>query len=213
MDACARILWDYHHLGHTLAPSDAILVLGSHDTRVAEWGATLYLQGWAPLLVLSGGQGLLTRDWPEPEAERFAEIARGMGVPDEAILIENRSTNTGENILFTRQLLVACALDPQRVLLVQKPYMERRAYATIRQRWPEVEVIVTSPPIPFDDYPNAEISRERVIELMVGDLQRCKLYPALGYQIAQEIPPMVWQAYERLIEAGYTAHLVKETPS
>ncbi|HYK56616.1 MAG TPA: YdcF family protein, partial [Flavisolibacter sp.] len=104
--ALARKLWDYHHTNHSLQPSDCILVLGSHDTRVAERGAELYLQGWAPLLVFSGGLGRLTKEeWSETEAELFAKIAIEKGVPPDAILIENRSTNTGENILFTQQLL------------------------------------------------------------------------------------------------------------
>jgi Uncharacterized conserved protein len=102
----AKKLWDYHHMNHTLVNADCILVLGSHDTRVAERGAELYLQGWAPLLVFSGGLGNFTKDlWQEKEADLFAKIAIKMGVPQEAILVENRSSNTGENILFTQQLL------------------------------------------------------------------------------------------------------------
>lgn len=48
-------IWEYHRMHHTLRRSDAILVLGSHDTRVAERGAELYLGGWAPILIFSGG--------------------------------------------------------------------------------------------------------------------------------------------------------------
>ena len=58
--ALAQQLWDYHHVNQNLQKSDCILVLGSHDLRVAERGAELYLQGWAPLLIMSGGLGRLT---------------------------------------------------------------------------------------------------------------------------------------------------------
>src|ERR1044071_7329940 len=99
-------VWDYLHVNHTLKKADCILVLGSHDLRVADRGAELYLQGWAPLLIFSGGLGNLTRHiWNEPEADQFARIALEKGVPADSILIENRSTNTGENIVFSRQLL------------------------------------------------------------------------------------------------------------
>src|SRR6185295_8345840 len=99
-------LWRYHHMGHALEHSDAILVLCSHDTIVAERAVRLFLEGWAPLVVFSGGLGAITRRlWTEPEADRFAAIARSMGVPPDRIVIENRSTNTGENVRFTRQLL------------------------------------------------------------------------------------------------------------
>ena len=44
---------------------------------------------------------------------------------------------------------------------------------------------------------------------MVGDLQRIRIYPALGFQIPQEIPDDVWEAYERLVAAGYDSRLVR----
>ena len=205
----AKILWDYHHMHHQPVKSDCILVLGSHDLRVAERGAELYLQGWAPLLVFSGGLGNLTQHiWTESEADQFARIAIKLGVPREAILIENRSTNTGENILFTRQLLEQHNIHPSSFILVQKPYMERRSYATFKKHWPDKKLVVTSPQISFEDYPTEEIPLERVINIMVGDLQRIKIYPDKGFQVAQEIPPEVWAAGLQLIEYGFNSHLV-----
>ena len=160
----ARKLWDYHHLYHTPVPADCILVLGSLDLRVADRGADLYLEGLAPILIFSGGLGKVTKGmWKDPEADLFARIALDKGVPAEAIFIENQSTNTGENILFTQRLLEDKGLHPQRFLLVQKPYMERRSYATFKKHWPDKELIVTSPQIAFEDYPTPEMPMERVI--------------------------------------------------
>lgn len=132
MDARLRPLvekiWQYHQLNHTLSRADAIVALCSHDTIVAERAAELFLEGWAPLLVFSGGLGAITKHfWSEPEADQFARIAVRMGVPEDRILKETRSTNTGENVAFTRRLLAARGLDVRRFLVVQKPYMERRA--------------------------------------------------------------------------------------
>jgi uncharacterized SAM-binding protein YcdF (DUF218 family) len=206
----ARVLWDYHQMGHTPEKCDCLLALGSHDLRVAERAAELYLQGWAPLLVVSGGLGNLTLGvWTEPEADRFAAVARGLGVPSEAILIENRSANTGENIAFTRRLLAERNLDPGSFLVVQKPYMERRSFATFKKHWPEKTLRVTSPRLTLDAYPTAEIPLERVITIMVGDLQRIREYPAKGFQISQEIPGAVWDAYERLVALGFVGHLIR----
>lgn len=208
--ALAKRLWDYHHMNHKLEKSDCILALGSHDYRVADRAAELYLQGWASLLIFSGGLGNLTQHvWTESEADQFARIAVKHGVPSEAILIENKSTNTGENILFTRQLLKEKGLDPHSFIVVQKPYMERRSYATFKKHWPNKELIVTSPQFSFEDYPTEEIPAEKVINIMVGDLQRIKYYPAKGFQIEQDVPDDVWQACERLIEMGYNKHLIK----
>jgi uncharacterized SAM-binding protein YcdF (DUF218 family) len=206
----ARILWDYHHLNNEPAHTDCILVLGSHDLRVADRGADLYLQGWAPIIIFSGGLGNVTKGiWKDPEADRFARVALDKGVPSEAIFIENRSTNTGENILFTQKMLEEKGLVPQSFLLVQKPYMERRSYATFRKHWPDKDLLVTSPQITFEDYPTDEIPMERVINIMVGDLQRIRIYPQKGFQIPMEIPDAVWTAYEKLVDWGFTEHLAK----
>src|SRR5258708_37178772 len=151
--ALAQKLWDYLQLDQQIEKSDAILVLCSHDKRVAERAAQLFLDDWAPLLIFSGGLGSITRTfWTEPEADQFAAIAIRMGVPKENILIENRSTNTGENFRLTRKLLVEKGIDPQKFIVVQKPYMERRSFATFRKMWPEKDVIVTSPQVAFDEY-------------------------------------------------------------
>lgn len=104
-------------------------------------------------------------------------------------MIENKSANTGENVDFTKRLLDEKGLKFDTFILVQKPYMERRTFATFKKVWPEKSLIVTSPPISFEDYPNEEISKDKVINIMVGDLQRIKLYPGRGFQIFQEIPP------------------------
>jgi uncharacterized SAM-binding protein YcdF (DUF218 family) len=211
--ALAQTLWNYHLMKHQIAKADAILVLCSHDERVAERAAQLFHEGWAPLVIFSGGQGAITRSlWDEPEAERFARIAAGLGVPRESILIEAHSTNTGENIAFTKRLLVERGLDLQKFIVVQKPYMERRAFATFRQLWPEKELFVTSPQVSFDEYvahyTNGSLSAADVVGIMVGDLQRIKIYPARGWQIAQDIPADVWSAFEELVRAGYTKYLI-----
>jgi uncharacterized SAM-binding protein YcdF (DUF218 family) len=220
--ALAETVWNYHRMGHPLARVDCILVLGTYDIVVAEWGAQLFLDGWAPLLVISGGLGAITGSmWEESEAQKFARIAIAMGVPGDRILLEERSTNTGENILFTRRLLAESGIDPGSFLVVQKPYMERRAYATFRKLWPQKECLVTSPPSAFleylDRYSNPLLGVHRVISIMVGDLQRVKVYPEMGFQIPQEIPPDVWEAFERLVALGYDSHLVpgycKATPT
>lgn len=209
----AERIWHYHQMQHELEPADVILVLCSHDTKVAERGAQLFLEGWAPLLIFSGGLGAITsRMWTKPEADQFAEIAIQLGVPQEKILVENQSTNTGENIRFTRRLLAQKQIDPQKFILVQKPYMERRSFATFRKFWPEKELVVTSPQVSFDEYlksyANRELSSDEVISIMVGDLQRIKLYPEKGFQIPQDIPDEIWSAYEELVRAGYSKYLI-----
>jgi uncharacterized SAM-binding protein YcdF (DUF218 family) len=206
-------IWDYHRLGHALKKSDAIVVLCSHDRIVARYAAELWLAGWAPLLVFSGGLGVVTgRYWSVPEAEQFAAVAESMGVPREAMLLETESRNTGENVLFTRRLLDAKESGARSFVVVQKPYMERRSFATFRKVWPEAAIVVTSPPLSLDEYlagyTGDPLTPDDAIAIMVGDLQRIRLYAERGFQIPQEIPDEVWRAYEALVAAGYDGYLV-----
>lgn len=101
-----QCIWDYHLLNQPIKKSDAIFVLCSYDLRVAEHAAQLYLDGYAPLLIFSGAQGRATEGlFDLSEAETFANVAKDMGVPSSAILVETKATNTGENIFFTQDLL------------------------------------------------------------------------------------------------------------
>lgn len=210
VDKLAKKIWNYMLLHQQLEKTDLIIVFGSHDLRVAEYAADLYLQGLAPLILFSGKSGDLTENiWDKTEADKFAEVALSKGVNPEHILREIESTNSGENILFSKKLLEDKGIKPKKMLFVQKPYMERRLYASLKKQWPNIEFIISSPPISYEDYPFGDISREDMINVMVGDLQRIKEYPKLGYQIPQEVPEDIWDAYDRLIELGFDKRLIK----
>src|SRR5262249_55093402 len=116
---------------------------------------------------------------------------------DEAILVEPRSTNTGENIEFTRRLLDGREVGS--AVLISRPYQQRRAYATAKKRWPELDVVCASRPCPLDDYIASIGDRERVINMLVGDTQRIREYAERGYAIPQDMPAAVEAAFRRLI--------------
>jgi hypothetical protein len=206
----ARTLWDYLKLNQPLHKADCLLVMGSHDLRVAEYGAQLFIDGWAPMMVCSGGLGNQTRTlWDEPEARKFAKIARQMGVPEEKILLEEKSTNTGENIIFSRQLLQSKSINPLSILLVHKPYMERRAMATFQKLWPDKKAWVSSPPLIMEEYPNEDICMEEMINIMVGDFQRILIYPQKGFQNEQLQTEEANISFRSLVKQGFSKHLIK----
>jgi len=209
IDSAAQTLYSYHHLNQTLKKADAILMLGSNDVRVAEYASDLFLQGYAPLLIFSGGKGRMTSDsFTESEADTYAKVAISRGVPAESIITENKSTNTGENISFTQKILKEKGIVIHSFILVQKPYMERRVYATSKKNIPEIECVITSPNIPYEEYPNEAISKEMFLNAMVADMQRILIYPEKGFQIPQEVPESVMQAYVYLVEQGFSKQLL-----
>lgn len=122
-DTHAKVLWDYLQLHEAPVKSDIIFCLCSHDTRVAERAAQLMLNGLGGYLVFSGGVGKLTEGmFDKSEAEIFAAIAEKMGVSSEKIIIESKSTNTGENVRFTYDLLKEKGVRTNSLLLIQKPW-------------------------------------------------------------------------------------------
>ncbi|MFK0125428.1 YdcF family protein [Streptomyces nigra] len=207
--ADTRRLWDYHQMGHAPRPCSVAIGLGSHDLGVAETAVDLYKRGMAPLLVFTGSTSPTTRErMPRGEAVHYRERALELGVPDSAILVEPRARNTGENIRFSRELLEGAGVDVSSVLLISKPYEERRAYATARKLWPEVEVVSASTPMTLDEYVDSIGDTRLVIDMLVGALQRLLIYPEQGFMISQPVPDDVREAYERLCHAGFTSRLL-----
>ncbi|MBN9090367.1 MAG: YdcF family protein [Reyranella sp.] len=207
-----RTAWDFMRLVHPPVPADAILTLGSFDVRAAVHAAALWKAGLAPLIIMSGGiahrGGLLDTGWDKPEARVFADAAVAEGVPATAILLEEQAQNTADNFVLSRALAEQAGRRLRKLLAVAKPYMTRRGYATGRKAWPEVELLMQCEAIDVADYFAREAEPERTLLALVGDLHRIVVYPALGFQIAQDVPPAVIDALRRLVEAGYGARLV-----
>lgn len=207
--ADTRRLWDYHQMGHSARPCSVAIGLGSHDLGVADTAVALYMLGMAPLLVFTGATSPTTRErMPRGEAVHYRERALELGVPSSAVLVEPRARNTGENIRFSRSLLEEAGIDVSSALLISKPYEERRAYATARKSWPEVEIVSASTPMTLDEYVDSIQDARLVIDMLVGALQRLLIYPDQGFMIRQPVPNDVMEAYERLCREGFTSRLL-----
>ncbi|MDX3694927.1 YdcF family protein [Streptomyces europaeiscabiei] len=205
----AALIWAFHQMHHPVRPVDAAIGLGSHDLGVAAYSAELYRAGLFPTLVFTGANSPTTaKVFPRGEAVHFREHAIELGVPADAILLEPHAANTGQNITLSREVLAAVGIHPATVLLVSKPYMERRSYATARKLWPDVEIICASEPLELDDYLKSIGDDKLVLDMLVGDLQRVIEYPALGFAVEQEVPEDVHAAYESLIRDGFTSRLI-----
>ena len=209
LDGDVRVLWEYHQMHHELRPCSVGIGLGSHDLGVADFAGELFLRGLFPLLVFTGATSPTTRSrFPAGEAVHYRDRVVGLGVPAEAILIETDARNTAENIQFSRALLTKHHADVTSVLLISRPYQQRRAFATCRKVWPEVEVMCASQPVALSEYVARIGDATFVIDMLVGDTQRVIEYPQLGYAIAQDVPKAVVDAYLRLVDAGFTSRLI-----
>ena len=210
--ALGRVLWDYLRIGAPRERREAIVAFGGHDLRVADWAAQLWLDGWAPKLVLSGGLGYYTsKIWKEPEAHKFRRVAIERGVDAEAILVEDQSRNSGENVALTRQLLESNGLLLRRAICVQKPYLERRVHLTLQKQWPSCDFLLSSPPIAYEGYAQPDvIDFDKLVNELVGQVDRVERYPDLGFTVKTNIPEEVIAAKRQLVELGFANHLVSQ---
>lgn len=208
----ARIIWDYHYLRQSPLPADVLVALGTNDLRVAAFAADLFLEGYAPLLVCTGGMAhqddLLATAWDKTEAEMYADIAMKRGVPRDKILLETRALNTAENIRLTRELLPK---PPRNILIAVKPFMQRRVLATLAVEWPGMPATLASPDLTLDQYFTPELTPEKIINILMGDLQRIWVYAERGWSAPQPIPTEVREAYDELAAMGFTNHLIAES--
>ncbi|MET8078725.1 YdcF family protein [Streptomyces sp. NPDC005303] len=129
-------------------------------------------------------------------------------MPASAVLLEPRATNTGENIEFTKAVLAEADVKVSSVLLVSKPYEERRSYAMVRKMWPDVEVVCASTPMGLEEYASSVGDARMVIDMIVGALQRVLVFPRLGLAIEQDVPDTVVAAFERLCIEGFTSRFM-----
>ena len=209
-----QVIWDYLCLREEPQKADCIVGFGNFNTDIARRAAELYHQGYADKILFTGGLGRNTLGMlPEPEAVRFANVAMECGVPESALILEDKSTNTAENIRFTHDLLAKLGLPHDHLLGVHQPFMERRIKAAFGVYWPEVKLTVTSPQVTILEYleraKQQGISENASISVIVGDFQRMDLYAKLGYQIPQHIPDEAWDAFHALVAMGYDKQLAK----
>jgi uncharacterized SAM-binding protein YcdF (DUF218 family) len=205
----AESLYDFNQMHHELHPCSVGIGLGSHDPNVPTYAAELHHRHLFPVLVFTGGNAPTTVDrFPRGEAVHFREIAIEQGVPADAILIETKATHTGENVSRTRELLREHHVTVTSALVICRPYQQRRAYATFRTVWPDLEVICASRPLSLSDYMATIGDPAFVIDMMVGDTQRVIEYPRAGYTEEQEVPTGVQEAYQRLVRQGFTSRII-----
>ncbi|GAA3436356.1 YdcF family protein [Kutzneria kofuensis] len=133
-------------------------------------------RGGAPLMITSGGQG---PDEPVSEARAMADYLISTGVPAEAVLLEDKSTTTLENLTFSRQIMLKDKPD-YRCTIVTSNYHVLRAALYARRA--KVNGQVLGAPTARYFWPNAFL-REFVavlVEHRVKNIVLCLMFGAVG---------------------------------
>jgi hypothetical protein len=205
----ANLVWDFLRINDSLRPADVTVVLSCYDEEVNGVATSLVAgdaeEKYGKYVVASGGYGRLSEVDHMTEARQFYEQAIAHGISPERIKLEESSTNTGENLMFTRdQLLHDLNLDPETVLLVTPPFQAQRAKAAGQLLWPGRDFVMVSPDIPLMEYRRHKISRSDLIANVLGEVRRLTNPEYIGkYQAEVEVPSEILDSYEFLRNEGY----------
>lgn len=168
-----------------LKPADLGFVFGTRH-GVAEFcdeTARLWCEGYFPHVHVTGG---VTPGGMRSEAAIIRDGLLARGIPAQKISIEERATNTGENVEFSLPVIDAL-FDRRRignVIAVGKFQTSRRYLMTLQRHWPEVRKMLA--PIYYHDVP-----RERWMD-----------HPELREKILRE-----WKRIVPYFEKGFIAEV------
>jgi uncharacterized SAM-binding protein YcdF (DUF218 family) len=207
LHSLARVLWDYNYQPQPTGDADVLIVMGTNDLGVPRHAAQLAQTHHYKAIVVTGGVSHALSLHGEPfggtEAEVFRAIMVASGCRADMIRLEAEARHTGENVTKSRLLLEQEGIEVRSGQLVHTPTMPRRALATARKQWPEVEWRISAEVTDFESYVQ-HLNFETFVHGLVGDSYRILSYPLEGFQVEQPMPTEVKQALKHLLEGGYT---------
>ena len=192
-----RPLWEYLAVVHPPVRADVIFVFGSQALAVPARAAELYRAGHAPVVLVSGRYGRMTRGvFDRPEALIFRDRLVRDGVPAAAVVTETEAGNTLENVRLGLAALDRRRIPVRSALLVAKPFVMRRCAATFARQAPHVRVRCCPPaatlPASIDRPPAAFAAR------LAAEVERLDRYAAAGDVAPQPMPAAVRAAALRI---------------
>ena len=154
-----KLLGMYLSPSDTLTKADAVVVVSGDDDRIKH-AVDLYKQGYASKLIMSGAarEGFISN-----ALIMHIEASRA-GVPNEAVIMEEKAYNTFENAVYTKEIVLAQGM--QNIILVSSPYHQRRVYETFKSVFRGSGVKLQNSPSPYAKWkPNSWWQSERQLHL------------------------------------------------
>ena len=135
----AVVLGGYNN-GSSMAPPDRLRLNDSPNRLVN--ALELFQQGKVRRLLLSGAGGVWTNMKAEPTLQ-VASLVEQLGVPDSLLLVEAKSRNTYENIVYSKQMIDSLFPQGASVLLITSSYHMRRSRAICQKQGLRCDVFPT----------------------------------------------------------------------
>lgn len=114
-------------------PSDLMFVFGAKTPLRAEKAAQLYLAGLSKRIMVSGGSPIYAPSSSQAEAQNYKDLLIAAGVPEQAVLLEDKSITVPDNVRRSLNLLDVYGAAFQSIILVNSPYVQRRGWAIFKK--------------------------------------------------------------------------------
>jgi uncharacterized SAM-binding protein YcdF (DUF218 family) len=170
-----------HFVKTPITPADLLFIFGTREdvARRADEACRLWREGFFRWSIVSGGV-TLGSSLSECEIIKAAMVARG--VPPQNILEEHRSTNTGENVVFSLPIIDAALglKNIRSVICLGNTWTARRYPMTLHRYWPEVEkmlITVDSFETPRSHWHTDPVFRKRILR----EWDKIEPYKAKGF--------------------------------
>ena len=188
-------LTDFIFVSDAPAPADVIFIPGNGHAEPSEKAASLFRAGFAPFLLPSGrwavskerfyGQTSGARAYPggcRTEWEFMRAVLTANGVPEEAILREDRAAFTWQNAIASRAAAEAAGIRVRRAILCCMPVHARRALLYYSSVWPGADFLVCPAEgcaLTRENWTESE----QGLDAVLGEVERCG---AQFHEIAKE---------------------------
>lgn len=166
---------DYIFLKSDPQKANLALVFGTRHQEAINKVFELYHDGLVPKILVSGG---INRVTGENEAKEMSNKLIQLGVKEGDIILENKSTNSLENVLFSKQVIGENIgfNKVKKIIAVVKHYHSRRALMTLKKHFPKTVELI---PITYeiygfttDNWFNSEVGKEKVL----GEWNKIPIY-------------------------------------
>ncbi len=171
-------------------PSDVIFILGGSTLGPTQKALELYKKGYAPIIAFIAKDGKFsgTNKWGMPEFEMYKRELAKNGVPENAMISEGIGTNTFVEVKAAIPFIKKHGIDPRKIILVSRPFHQRRALATFEGQYPSIKYINCPADEPLD------IKDPETKERLVDEAERLLDYAKKGDIKKQEISPSLLRA-------------------
>jgi hypothetical protein len=163
-------------------PSEVLFIFGSSNGQW-ELVASLFERHFAPVVIVTGSAGEDFYATGQPQAHRIRAALIELGVPQQAIIEEDRSNNTLENVQYGKEVLRRHKLSPASILFVCKSHHSGRAWRTLALSFPSVALSCATYDATYENvlvqqqsWWGHAVSRARVY----GEYKRIQLYAERG---------------------------------